>query len=222
MFRFFTFSLSLLVVLITSAQDTTKDTIKDIDGNVYHTIKIGNQRWMHENLKTTHYRDGSPISEVKDSAQWANTSQSRMAAWCYYDNNAGNNPTYGKLYNWYAVADSHHLCPTGWHVPTDTEFNILTDYLGGDTVAGGKMKAKTLWDAPNTGADNSSGYTALPAGGCGYGGTFNFLGDYGNFWSSTEDGSNSAWLRFLGCSSSHVDRVDGDEGSGLSVRCVGD
>jgi uncharacterized protein (TIGR02145 family) len=213
----------VLLLVVCSSAFAQKDTIKDIDGNVYKTVKIGSQVWMSENLKTTHYSDGSPITELELKAPWGNTGEGKTGAWCYYQNLEWNNPTYGKLYNWYAVTDRYHLCPTGWHVPSDSEWTVLADYLGGDTVAGGKMKATTLWDKPNTGADNSSGFTALPAGYRSLGGAFSGLGVGGYFWSSTEDGSDSAWYRDVGYDYSEVGRgYGGDKGSGLSVRCVGD
>lgn len=193
-------------------------TVTDIDGNVYHTVKIGTQWWIVENLKTSHFRDGSAIAEIQDNTSWKNAGQSKKAAWCYYDSNAQNNPTYGKLYNWYAVADPRGLCPVGWHVPSDKEFQLLVDYLGGPYVAGGKMKATTLWNAPNTGADNSSGFTALPAGFRKSGGTFGSVGDLSYFWSSTEKGSYGALLLLY----SSVSRNTGPKESGFSVRCVRD
>ena len=203
-----------------SAQD---GTIKDIDGNVYHVIKIGTQRWMQENLKTAHYRDGTPIIEMENSAKWVNVGESKTGAWCYYDNNEGNNPTYGKLYNWYAVADTHHLCPTGWHVPSKVEWDVLTDYLGGYKVAGGRIKAMTLWKTRNKGADNSSGFTALPGG---YRDTartiFHYLGGIGDFWSSTENNIFLAWDCYLGYNYSKVYCGPYGKGNGYSVRCVGD
>lgn len=212
-------ALLLVVYHRASAQD---GTIKDIDGNVYYTVKIGKQLWMKENLKTFHYREGSPITELELKTPWGNTREDKTGAWCYYQSNPANNPTYGKLYNWYAVADTHHLCPAGWHVPSDDEWKVLTDYLGGDTSASGKMKATRLWKNPNTGADNSSGFTALPAGFRYVAGAFGDLGFNGFFWSSTEDGSKDAWYRGLNYVNSDVRRYNYIKGSGLSVRCVGD
>jgi uncharacterized protein (TIGR02145 family) len=216
---------SWVLLLVYHCATAQKDTIKDIDSNVYKTVKIGNQVWMAENLKTAHYRDGSPITEIAIDTLWANA---KTGAWCYYQSNPANNPIYGKLYNWYAVADTHHLCPTGWHVPMNDEWTVLTDYLGGDTVAGGKMKAMTLWKGPNTSADNSSGFSALPAGSRYTDGnrytavTFYYLGNYGCFWSSTEGGRVVAFFRSLDYRSSDVYRYVDGKGNGLSVRCVGD
>ena len=145
----------------------------------------------------------------------------KKTAWCYYDNDVQKNPTYGKLYNWYAVADPRGICPAGWHVPSDDEFQLLVDYLGGRQVAGGKMKAQTLWQRPNAGADNSSGFTALPAGYRYYDGTFKYF-TYGHFWSFTEYNSNAAWHRNLDTYTSCVYHNGFPKVYGLSVRCVRD
>jgi uncharacterized protein (TIGR02145 family) len=209
-------SLLLIVCHSSSAQN---GMIKDIDGNVYKTVKIGTQVWMAENLKTAHYRDGSPITEIELDTQWSNA---KKGAWCYYQNDSANNLIYGKLYNWYAVADTHHLCPTGWHVPGDDEWTVLADYLGGDGIAGGKMKATTLWADTNNGADNFSRFTALPAGNRNNDGIFGSLGGIGYFWSSTELNSSLAWFRYLGYYNSSVSRFYYYKDYGLSVRCVGD
>ena len=210
---------TLLNALCTNAKKD--NTVTDIDGNVYHTVKIGTQRWMVENLKTSRFRDGSAIVE---NISWAQVIQSKKSAWCYYNNDPQNNPTYGKLYNWYAVADPRGLCPVGWHVPTDKEFELLVNYLGGLNVAGGTMKATTLWKAPNIGADNSSGCAALPAGFRDSVGTFDYLGHFGYFWSSTDDeGSFNAWARLLAYNGSEVGRnAFCFKENGLSVRCLCD
>ena len=199
-------------------------TIKDIDGNVYKTIKIGTQVWMAENLKTAHYGDGSLIAEIELDSLWESADETKTGAWSYYEGDSANNPTYGKLYNWYAVADTHHLCPTGWHVPSDREWIVLERYLGGDGIAGGKMKATTLWKAPNCHADNSSGFSALPAGKHDIYGTSVFLSREGYFWSSTEynSTSRSAWFLALGYNGNNAFRNSSYKGLGLSVRCVGD
>jgi uncharacterized protein (TIGR02145 family) len=206
-----------------AVDQASQKVCQDIDSNTYKTVKIGSQIWMAENLKTSHYRDGSDITEIEDYTAWADISNtnSQTPAWCYYGGNPISN-TYGKLYNWYAVTDSRQLCPTGWHVPSDAEFTLLIDYLGGDQVAGGHMKAQTLWYVPNTGAGNSSGFTALPAGYRYADGTFYNLGYYANFWSSTEYGSGTVWNRSLDYNNSSIKRNHFLKKNGLSVRCVGD
>ena len=193
---------------------------KDIDGNTYKTVKIGTQIWMAENLKTSHFRDGSAIIEIKDILKWANTDQLQTAAWCYYQNNDKNNPTYGKLYNWYAVDDSHNLCPTGWHVPTDEEFQILENFLGGFDKAGGKMKDLSFWEAPNIGATNASDFTALPAGFRDEWGFFQRLGKWAKFWFSSPYDTNNANTCYLFSDYALVNRTRSMKKAGSSVRCV--
>jgi uncharacterized protein (TIGR02145 family) len=195
-------------------------TITDIDGNVYNTVTIGTQVWMKENLKVTKYRNGDSIPNVT----WGQWQALTTGAWCYYNNDISNNATYGKLYNWYTVTDSRNICPAGWHIPTDAEWTILTDYLGGESVAGGKMKeaGTTHWLSPNTAADNSSGFTGLPGGFRIDYTTFMNNGGSGYWWSSTETSTINVWYRSL-------DRYNGATNKsyyykyfGFSVRCVKD
>ena len=135
-------------------------TVTDQDGNVYHTVTIGTQVWMVENLKTTKYRNGDGIQNVTDSIAWWNLTS---GAYCIYRNDVNNLATYGRLYNWYAVIDSRKLTPAGWHIPTDAEWTTLTDYLG--STCGDKLKEKgpNHWGGDNT-ATNETGFTALPGG----------------------------------------------------------
>ncbi|MBL0174984.1 MAG: T9SS type A sorting domain-containing protein [Ignavibacteria bacterium] len=195
-------------------------TVIDIDGNVYHTVTIGTQVWMVENLKTTRCNDGNIIPMRSDSAAWMN---STSAAYCWYNNNPTNKDVYGALYNWHAVATGT-LAPAGWHVPTDADWTTLTDYLGGLIVAGGAMKetGTVHWSSPNTGADNSSGFTALPGGNRTGGAFFSGMKAYGNYWSSTANGSTLAWHRYLASWKADVSRNTHYKTSGLSVRCVKD
>ena len=204
-----------------TTQGGTTGTVTDIDGNVYHTVIIGTQVWMVENLKTTKYRDGTSIPNVTDGTAWYNLT---TGAYCDYANTPTNSAIYGKLYNWYAATDAHNIAPTGWHVPTDAEWSTLTTYLGGESVAGGKLKeiGTTHWASPNTGATNETGFTALPGGYRYDGGTFDGIGDVGYWWSATEDDAASAWYRVVYYSSSDVGRDDYDKELGFSVRCVRD
>ena len=140
----------------------------DVLGPCVPTVTICNQVWMLKNLDVDHYRNGDPIPQVTDETEWRNLT---TGAWCYYENDSANGATYGKLYNWYAVNDPRGLAPEGWHVPSDADWTTLNTCLGGDAVAGGKMKSvgtieagTGLWLAPNTDATNSSGFTGLPAG----------------------------------------------------------
>ncbi len=193
--------------------------IKDIDGNVYDTVVIGTQVWMVQNLKTTHYNDGSAIPTGLSDIDWSSTTD---GAYAIYDNNAVNDTIYGKLYNWYAV-NTGKLAPAGWHVPSDSELITLTTYLGGLYIAGGALKATTLWSSPNTGATNSSGFTALPAGTRFNNGSFTTMGEDCAFWSSTEFDSNDAYFHSLSFAQPSISRFTyGSKISGFSIRCVRD
>jgi uncharacterized protein (TIGR02145 family) len=196
--------------------------VTDIDGNVYKTVSIGSQCWMKENLRVTKYRNGNNIPTNLDSDSWDTTIN---GAYSIYNDSSGQAPAiYGKLYNWYAVADSRNLCPTGWHVPTDGEWTTLENFLGGRNVAGGKMKKMLDWQSPNIEATNESGFSGLPGGyrggnGGGYGG----IGISGGWWSSTEISSTNAWYRFLSYNYGYSSRNDGyGKLYGFSVRCLRD
>src|SRR5436190_9306201 len=160
-------------------------SVTDVEGNVYPTIKIGQQEWMVENLKTTKYNDGSAIPNVTDNAAWANL---RSAAYSWMDNDVANKDVYGALYNWWAV-DSTKLCPTGWSIPSTDTWSPLVTAEGGTLKAGGRMKevGTTLWQAPNTGATNESGFSARPEGVRDLGGGFAYKGQFAIWWSSGED-----------------------------------
>lgn len=205
----------------TTNSDQTPGTVTDIDGNVYHTVTIGAQIWMVENLKTTKYRDGSVIPAVSDSATWRNLSTGA------YSNNSvdvSNSATYGRLYNWYAVNDNRKLAPVGWHVASDTEWTTLTTYTGG-TSSGGKLKETgiTHWLTPNTGATNETGFTALAGGQrSDTGANLNSIGKYGYWWTSTESGTDIAWPRGLSYNDTGVGRFSYHKPYGMSVRCIKD
>jgi uncharacterized protein (TIGR02145 family) len=198
-------------------------TVTDKDGNVYQTVTIGTQTWMASNLRVTHYRNGESITNLTVDAEWAGAT---FAAWCDYSNSADNGTKYGHLYNWYAASDSRNIAPVGWHVPTDAEWTTLTTYLGGESVAGGKLKeAGTLnWATPNTGTTNETGFSALPGGDRDsfLGGTFSNLGRGGYWWSSTENGTTGALDRLMVCYDSNVTRLNSNKAYGYSVRCVRD
>ncbi len=202
----------------------TYGTMTDQDGNTYKTIEIGNQTWMAENLRATKYRNGDEIQEVTESNAWGELT---TGAQCSYENTSNNDTiaTFGRLYNWYAVADSRNLAPTGWHIPTDDEWEVLITYLGGYLVAGGKMKesGNTSWNSPNTDATNESGFTALPAGSR-YNGesTFGDFNLYGYFWSSTQYDETRARNRYLSYRFAISYREFYNKQHGFSVRCVKD
>jgi len=213
---------SFLSALSSCKKDSnTTPTVIDADGNVYHTVTIGTQTWMVENLRTTKYNDGTSIPNVTDGTAWYALS---TPAYCWYNNDAAaNKATYGALYNWYAV-NYGKLAPKGWHVPTDAEFTTLTANLGGESLAGGKLKeiGTTHWTSPNTSADNTTGFTALPGGDRYDGGAFGGVGSYGCWWSASEIYTNEAWLSVMYFDSSRVRFISFNKQKGLSVRCVKD
>jgi uncharacterized protein (TIGR02145 family) len=199
----------------------TSQPVTDIDGNTYNTVQIGNQVWMSENLKTSRYRNGGSIPYVVGNTEWQVLI---TGAWSYYDHDAANDPIYGKLYNWYTT-QGDTLCPIGWGVPTDSAWSILTTYLGGGSVAGGKLKSigTAYWNAPNTGATNESGFSVLP-GGYRYADSFTNIRSNAFFWSAAEN--DVAWIRGLYSNYGSVSR-DGFNSSGIksvgaSVRCIRD
>ena len=225
----YTFIILGIFCMITTACKKSSDpvippdpnAITDIDGNIYTSVTIGTQVWMVENLKTTRYSDGTSIPLVTDNVQWE---QLTSPGYCWQLNDpAANKSAYGALYNWFAV-NTGKLAPDGWHVPSDAELTILIDFLGGESVAGGKMKeaGTAHWQSPNTGASNSSGFTALPGG---YRwDTIGFAGitSYGYLWSS----SQSSTVGARGCGFYYnlalVTRDNYYKSSGLTVRCVKD
>jgi uncharacterized protein (TIGR02145 family) len=199
----------------------------DGDGNHYGVVTIGEQVWMAENLKTTKYRNGTPIvyPGTNNNAWLSNTN----GAYAWYNNDIGWKDIYGALYNWHAVNNARGLCPTGWHVPTDAEFTELTNFLGGGGVAGGKMKSTSTvpdphprWESPNTGATNESNWSGLPGGGRDPSGTFFNVGSFGFWWSSTEDSAYYALSRNLFYSLSSVGGFSSFKTDGYSVRCLKD
>jgi uncharacterized protein (TIGR02145 family) len=205
-----------------SGDAITRSTIPD----VLPTIPIGTQQWQAKNLDVAFYRNGDPIPQVKDAAAWAALT---TGAWCWYNNDSTNGAKYGKLYNWYAVNDARGLAPQGWHIPTDAEWTTLSTTLGGEPVAGGKMKeAGTIsWAIPITGlainGNNSSGFAGLPGGvRDNVDGAFYSIGDYGYWWSATENSTYTtlAWRRYLDYNYSNLGRFTNHKGVGLSVRCL--
>lgn len=189
-------------------------------------IQIGTQIWTRCNLNVSTYANGDTIPEVTDPAVWASLT---TGAWCHYDNNPANDAIYGKLYNWHAVNNISNggLAPAGYHIPTDEEWTILTDYLGGLGVAGGKMKSTGtiqlgtgLWNTPNTAATNESGFTGIPGGRRDFNGVFNTISDYGWWWSFTEDTTLKAWSCALSNNSDTAFRLSSNKEFGLSVRLI--
>lgn len=197
--------------------------LTDIDGNVYNTARIGDQVWMTQNLKTTRFYDNSKIPQIADNSTWATLS---TPGYCWYANDEyTNRPFYGALYNWFAV-NTDKLCPNRWHVPTEKEWVILTYYLGGDSIASGKLKevGADHWSSPNAGASNEFGFTALPGG---YrtgltAGSFRTKIYYGWWWTATEIDETGARARLMTYDVSEIAAGTGLKKNGYSVRCVKD
>lgn len=205
---------------------TTQQAVTDIDGNFYQMITIGTQVWMGENLKVTHYLNGDPIPNVTGDLDW---SILNTGALCNYGNIPENSMTYGALYNWYAVNDSRGIAPAGWHIPTDAEWDILTTFLGGSSVAGGLIKSTGTieagdgyWFTPNTGATNANSFSAYPAGTRDAWGPFINLGYEGHWWSATSVMNISVWTRGVNYNNTILTRYPDDLTYGFSVRCVKD
>jgi uncharacterized protein (TIGR02145 family) len=202
-------------------------TVKDIDGNIYNTVQIGTQCWTKENLRVTKYRDASdiPLDESGGTAgngtgqTWSSRTKGARTV---YGHSAANLATFGYLYNWYAVADPKGLCPSGWHVPSDLEWTTMTNYLGGGSVAGGKMKAidTTKWLIPNLGATNESGFTAIPSGFRWVFGGFYDLNGGTIFWSATEDSKTAGWYYYLREYTTSLDNFVTGKDTGGSIRCL--
>lgn len=187
------------------------------DGQKYDTVRIGNQVWFAENL-----RYSGAIPQVTDDFSWAMSSQ---PAWCYYDNDSTKDAVHGKLYNWFAV-DAGNLCPNGWHIPTDDDWTILGNFLGGDSIAGGKLKSTTNWQSPNSDATNSTNFSAFGSGARTIIGTFGEFNRTGHFWSSTLSGFEP-WSRRLNYYSGNLERKEyaqygGSISAGMSCRCLMD
>ena len=185
------------------------------------SVTIGTQTWTTLNLDVATFRNGDAIPEAKTIEEWAAAGDNKQAAWCYYENNAANGTKYGKLYNWYAVNDSRGLAPLGYHIPSDTEWTKLSDYLGGEESAGEKMKRNSGW-LENGNGTNSSGFSGLP-GGFSDGVYFDAVGSRGSWWSASENSESGAWFRELSFYYSSFYRGDsGLKSGGFSVRCVRD
>ena len=202
------------------------NNLVDIDGNSYKTVYIGSQLWMAENLKTTKYRDGSTITNLTDNRMWGDDLK---GAWCYYNNDVTNNNKYGKLYNWYAISShlngNKEVCPIGWHIPVESEWIKLIDFLGGTPVTGGKLKevGTNLWKTPNASATNSVLFSALPGGNRYDDGSFSGVTIYGDWWALSCIQNGSA----VGVSVSYNTAALTKSpfyswGNGFSVRCVKD
>jgi uncharacterized protein (TIGR02145 family) len=200
--------------------NTASTTISDIEGNTYNTINIGNQIWMTSNLSTSRFRNGVYIPYILNSTQWA-TTKSPALSFYNHDNNFESN--YGKQYNWYAVADPQGLCPVGWHIPTNSDWTILSDNLGGLNLAGGRMKnaGTTFWIFPSNGT-NSSGFNGLPGGFRNVDGTFGILLHNAYWWSATDENEQKAFSRSIVYTDNVLSVNSSLKNQGFSVRCLKD
>ncbi|MBK7133962.1 MAG: fibrobacter succinogenes major paralogous domain-containing protein [Bacteroidales bacterium] len=211
----------ILLSYILRLSDINAQIVKDIEGNIYSTVKIGNQIWFFDNLRSTKFNDGTQIPLVKDAEVWAAL---KTPAFCWLNNDPENKEIYGALYNWYTV-NTRKLCPKGWHVPTDEEWAAMISSLGDPALAGAKLKESDLgvWKNPDYVGTNEYGFTALPGGMRIYNGDFpDFSNNFAVWWSSTSTRNIEAWNRGLYFNSSQVYRGRENVKSGFSVRCLKD
>ncbi|MCK5102664.1 MAG: fibrobacter succinogenes major paralogous domain-containing protein [Cyclobacteriaceae bacterium] len=221
------FSVILILLLLVCCEDNKVNNnddediyqyaIYDIDGYGYDTIHIGNQTWLKENLEVTHYQNGDTIPSGYDRTDWENL---MIGAYSLYNDSIR---SFGLLYNWYTVNDTRNIAPVGWHVPTKDEWDTLIVNLGGDAIAGGKLKevGTVNWNEPNTGATNESGFTSLPSGYRYYDdGGYYSLGTMSYYWTSSEAATNHAFGKGMRYNTEGVDRIYGNKNDGYSIRCI--
>jgi len=209
------YTLCIIALILQSCGDSTSPTS---DAN--QTVNIGTQVWTSKNLDVSTYRNGDPIRYASTPEEWLDAANKGEGAWCYYDYDPKNGEMYGKLYNWYAVGDPRVLAPIGYHIPSDAEWSALTEYLGGEEIAGFKMKSTSGWSNGGNG-DNSSGFNGLPGGAWYNNGNFINMTEFGYFWSSS-DFTNIAWYRYLNNKNTQVLWFFANKYYGFSVRCLRD
>jgi uncharacterized protein (TIGR02145 family) len=210
------FFLSTLIFLLFCCLDACKEKTKVIQGN--KDIILDDIVWTSKNLSVVTYCNGDPIPQVKSDSIWSHL---ETGAWCYYNNDSSNNARYGKLYNWYAVNDPRGLAPAGYHIPTDQEWGTLCAFLGGDRVAGKKMKSKTSWGSNGNGI-NSIGFNGFAGGYRFLDGLFFQQGETAFWWSATEAYPSSSWYRALDAKFDFLISFDGDKRNGFYVRLIKD
>jgi len=221
-------------------ENLERGTVTDIDGNVYQTVKIGDQWWMAENLKVTHYRNGEAIPNVTDPADWYELDTTQIGAYCSYENDPANGEKFGLLYNWFAANHPGNIAPEGWHMPSDEEWMQLEMALGMSpgsaeqwgyrgTDEGAQLKSTGtledgtgLWIEPNEGANNETCFSAVPSGWRIYTGVFYYIDMGVTYWTNTEYGDRRAWSRTLDNKFANIFRSYGFKGRGFSVRCIMD
>jgi uncharacterized protein (TIGR02145 family) len=202
--------------------DVTYGSVTDIDGNKYKTIGIGSQTWMAENLNAVSFNDGTPVTFIREATVWQSLT---TPGYCWYNYDS---ISYGGLYNWYAINSTDNggknICPDGWHVPSDSDWETLMTYLGGKEDAGAKLKetGSLHWYSTSPSITNETGFTAIPAGYRNYGGSFNSIKRYGYWWSATEFSAADAYCRNMNYGYNSVERTSSNKKSGLSVRCIKD
>jgi uncharacterized protein (TIGR02145 family) len=224
--RFLIYALTIaevMLFLFTGCKKEEKkpdNIVTDIVGNDYLTVMIGSQVWMAENLRTTKYNNSEIIPNVINNTLWSNLSD---GAYCTYENSEKYVKPYGRLYNWYSVNDVRNLCPAGWHVPTDADWAELITFLGGDNIAGGKLKetGETHWSG-NISTNNENGFSGLPGGFRDGNGFFGNIGEVGFWWSSTEQDSISAGYKSMASWSESIYSGTYHKKYGSSIRCIKD
>jgi uncharacterized protein (TIGR02145 family) len=210
----------LLLFLIHSCKKGNDNIIRDGDGNIYTSVKIGTQIWMAENLKTTKYNDGTDIPEVTGTLEWTNLTS---PGYCWYDNDIANKNLCGAFYNWYTV-NTGKLCPTGWHIPTDSDLTAFIKFLGGINSAGKiKETGNIHWKNPNLGATNESGFNAIASGSrSGYDGIFYQIGEYDMWWYFNNSVSDPVYFFIIYYDSVAFNFFSASKRDGISVRCLKD
>ena len=220
--------ISLAIVFIILINSCKKDKVTppvigkvtDYDGNVYSTITLGTQTWMKENLRVLHYANGDPVQNVTDNTQWSNLTS---GAYCWYANDETQYKLiYGALYNYYAVADARNICPADWRIPTQSDWNTLQSFLGGNLIAGGKLKESGTehWYAPNEAATDESKFSSLPGGDRIPTGPFEFIRQTAELWTSTEAAATLSYSYFLSFETGQLYSNPFEKRYGLSIRCI--
>lgn len=211
------FSITLMTIISSIAMVSVGDdsTLKDPVAEV----KIGQQIWMAENLNTDKFNNGDAIPQVQTKDEWVLAGQKKQPAWCYYQNDSANGARYGRIYNWYAISDPRGLAPAGWRIPDNNHWMELSEYLGGERIAGKKMKSTTGWKDNGNGS-YESGFNAEPSGGRYANGSFVFVGESVGFWSSNQDSLHTAWFRYLTAVDDLDHKYSLKKAAGMYVRCI--